>query len=148
MSPSITEQHCSSGNTACCARAASGHAAAAPPSNLLEELQPFASDLRAKDGVPSDIASGPVEARYEPGPHWIMTQAVLGGEVHDARAVVQEQAIRQHEERTRPLPNDCHECDFDLFPRAYPQRQHFHSQHQAAARVSLLDYRVMNSRRA
>src|SRR5215475_3369101 len=39
--------------------------------NLLEELQPFSSDLRAKDGVPSDIASGPGEARYEPGPHWI-----------------------------------------------------------------------------
>src|SRR5262245_58223555 len=39
--------------------------------NLLEELQPFSSDLRAKDGVPSDIASGPGEARYQPGPHWI-----------------------------------------------------------------------------
>src|SRR5262249_61016020 len=39
--------------------------------NLLEELQPFSSDLRAKDGVPSDITSGPGEVRYQPGPHWI-----------------------------------------------------------------------------
>src|SRR5262245_14920694 len=39
--------------------------------NLLEELQPFSSDLRPKVGVPGDIASGPGEARYQPGPHWI-----------------------------------------------------------------------------
>jgi len=34
-------------------------------------------------------------------------QTALGGEVHDARTVVQEQPIRQHEQRTRPLPDDC-----------------------------------------
>jgi hypothetical protein len=56
-------------------------------------------------------------------------EALSGGEVHDARAMVQEQPICQHEERARPLPDDCRKCVLDLFFSPDPQAQHFHSQH-------------------
>src|SRR5262245_7486174 len=39
--------------------------------NLLDELQAFARYLRAKDGIAGDIASGPGEARHQPGPYRI-----------------------------------------------------------------------------
>ena len=35
--------------------------------DLLEELQPFGADVRAKDGIAGDVAARPGEARHQPG---------------------------------------------------------------------------------
>ena len=51
---------------------------------------------------------------------------------------MQEQTIRQHEQRAWPLPDDCRECVFDLFPCAYPRDSIFIPNAWAAARISLL----------
>jgi hypothetical protein len=39
--------------------------------NLLEELQPLAGQLWAKDGIAGDVPAGSGETRYDSGPYWI-----------------------------------------------------------------------------
>ena len=75
-------------------------------------------------------------------------QAALGGEVHDARTVVQEQPVRQHEQRARLLPDDCRECVVRfLFPAAYPEGQHFHPQRLSCGpRLSLVEVTLYQAR--
>jgi hypothetical protein len=47
--------------------------------------------------------------------------------------MVQEQAIREHEQRGRLLPNDCRECILDLFLGPYPESSIFIPNTWAAA---------------
>jgi hypothetical protein len=55
-------------------------------------------------------------------------QAIFGGEVHDAPAVVQEEPIRQDKERARSFPENCRERVVELLRGSHPQGEHFHSQ--------------------
>jgi len=54
---------------------------------------------------------------------------VFGLEVHDARAAVQEDAIRQHEECAWPLFENGRERGWELFRDSYPKELHLDSQH-------------------
>ena len=73
-------------------------------------------------------------------------QAVLGGEIHDARAVMQEEAIRQHEEGARSLLDDRGQCVLDLFLASHPQGQDFHSQRLGCGLRLLLGDRLKRIR--